>query len=104
MTDRFPGAGVPGVQRWPADPAQLVDTTRCPACFSTLTSTRCDVCGLDVGVPAAAELLAMSTAMYEGELGRQRIITRMRREQAAREAAPVAAAMMTDRTSRLATR
>ncbi len=39
----------PRARRWPADPAQLVDTTRCPACFSTLTSTRCDVCGLDLG-------------------------------------------------------
>ncbi len=81
-----PSAG-PALRRWPADPAQLVDTTRCPACFSTLASTRCDVCGLDLGVPAAAELLAMSTAIYEGELATAASSsTRMRAAQAAREA------------------
>ena len=41
MTDRTSPVGGPAPRRWPADPTQLVDTTRCPACFSTLSATRC---------------------------------------------------------------
>lgn len=87
MTDRPSSGEARGFRRWPADPAQFVDTTRCPACFSRLASTRCDVCGLDVGVPAAAELFRLSSDLYEGERTRQAFIGRMRAEQAARETA-----------------
>ena len=86
MTDRPSPIGGPALRRWPADPTQLVDTTRCPACFSSLSTTRCGVCGLDLGVPEAAELLQRSTAVYRGELARQELIARMREAQAAREA------------------
>lgn len=86
MTDRPPNAEAQGLRRWPTDPAQLVDTTRCPACFSPLETTRCDVCGLEVGVPASGELFRLSSAVYEGERARQALIDRMRAEQAAREA------------------
>lgn len=92
MTDRPSSSEARGPRRWPADPAQFVDTTRCPACFSRLASTRCDVCGLDVGVPAAAELFRLSSDLYEGERTRQAFIGRMRAEQAARWAAAVAQA------------
>ena len=64
--------------------------TACPACFSELGSTTCDVCGLDVGVPAAAELVRLSRGVYEGTIARQSFIGRMRDEQAAREAAAAA--------------
>ena len=86
MTDRALGDRVAGLRRWPTDPSQFVDTTRCPACFSTLASTRCDVCGLDVGVPAATELFRMSTGIYEHEQARQSFIDGMRAAQSAREA------------------
>lgn len=86
MTDRPSPAGGPALRRWPADPTEFVDTTRCPACFSTLSATRCGVCGLDLDVPEAAELLQRSTAVYRGELARQELIGRMRAAQAAREA------------------
>lgn len=86
MTDRPSSGNARGPHRWPADPAQFVDTTRCPACFSRLASTRCDVCGLDVGVPAAAELFRLSSDLYDGERARQAFIGRMRAEQAARGA------------------
>ena len=86
MTDRPSPIGGPAPRRWPADPTQLVDTTRCPACFSSLSTTRCGVCGLDLDVPEAAELLQRSTAVYRGELARQELIERMREAQTVREA------------------
>lgn len=94
MTDRFPRADARDLRRWPSDPAHLIDTTRCPACFSPLYSTRCFECGLDLGVPESAELLAASTRVYDEEGRRQQLISRMRAAQATREAgrASVAAA------------
>ncbi|WP_156401683.1 SCO7613 C-terminal domain-containing membrane protein [Agromyces sp. Soil535] len=86
MTDRPSPVGGPAPRRWPADPTQLVDTTCCPACFSPLASTRCAVCGLDLAVPEADELLGRSAAVYRDELARQELIDRMRVAQAAREA------------------
>lgn len=86
MSDRSAPDGAPALRRWPADPAELVDPTRCPACFSPLASTTCSVCGLDVGVPAAADLFRLSTGVYEGERARQSLIARMRAEQVARVA------------------
>ncbi|TYL50723.1 SCO7613 C-terminal domain-containing membrane protein [Agromyces mariniharenae] len=86
MTDRPSSVEARGIRRWPADPAWLVDTTRCPACFSPLASTRCDVCGLDVAVPAATELFRLATEIYEDEQARRSFIDRMRSDQAAREA------------------
>ena len=81
MTDRPTRAGGLAVRRWPSDPAQLVDTTRCPACFSTLYSSRCTECGLDLGVREAGTLFELSTRVYEGELERQSLIDRMRAAQ-----------------------
>lgn len=97
MTDR-PRAVAPGLRRWPSDPAQLVDTTRCPACFSMLLSPRCTECGLDLGVPEAARLFQLSSRVHQDELHRQSFIDRMWQAQdaAARPAstpAPVPAAV-----------
>jgi hypothetical protein len=89
MTDRLPHADARDLRRWPSDPAHLIDTTRCPACFSPLYSTRCLQCGLDLGVPDAIELLAASTRVYDDEGRRQQLITRMREAQAEREAGRV---------------
>lgn len=86
MTDRPPHAEATSLRRWPTDPTQLVDPTRCPACFNPLATTTCGVCGLDVGVPASGELFRLSSQVYEGERARQALIDRMRAEQAAREA------------------
>lgn len=84
MTDRPHGAAR-DILRWPADPDQFVDTTRCPACFTRLESSRCRECGLELGVPAATELLAVSTRLHGEEVARRTLITRMRAEQAAAE-------------------
>ncbi|WP_448810222.1 hypothetical protein [Agromyces bauzanensis] len=85
MTDRRPLDDVRDLRRWPSDPGQFVDTTRCPACFSPLYSSRCIECGLDLGGPESPELLAASTRVYEAEAARQQLITRVRETQAARE-------------------
>ncbi|MEV1129420.1 hypothetical protein [Agromyces sp. NPDC049794] len=92
MTDRLHLGGAEDLRRWPSDPAHLIDTTRCPACFATLYSTRCIECGLDLGVPASSELLAASTQVFEMEAARQRIITEMRDAQRARERRDVSSA------------
>ena len=84
MTDRPLADGTRDVRRWPSDPLQLVDTGRCPACFTPLAGPRCRACDLDLDVPAAAELLALSTRVYDGELARQSLISQMRAAQAAR--------------------
>ncbi|KRC62947.1 hypothetical protein ASE14_03885 [Agromyces sp. Root81] len=83
------------LRRWPSDPAQLIDTTLCPACFSALRSSVCETCGLDLSVPAAGGLLAAGRTVHEGEAARQSLITSLRAEQAARvrEAAAAVAAV-----------
>ncbi|MFB6609278.1 SCO7613 C-terminal domain-containing membrane protein [Agromyces sp. NPDC056379] len=85
------------LRRWPADPAQLIDTTRCPACFSALRSAVCDTCGLDLSVPAASELLTAGRALHDREADRQSLITAMRDAQSARVRG--AAARATDAAS-----
>lgn len=77
------------LRRWPHDPAQLVDTRFCPACFSFLTGPVCSVCGLDLAVPVAAELLAAGRRVRDAETERQAVITRMRAAQAATAARPL---------------
>lgn len=77
------------LRRWPTDPALLVDTTRCPACFAQLHRAVCDTCGLRLDVPAAAGLLAAGTRVRDAENERQSLISQMRAEQAA-WAAPAA--------------
>ncbi|MBM7504964.1 SCO7613 C-terminal domain-containing membrane protein [Agromyces aurantiacus] len=82
MSDPTRGAE-PGPRHWPADPDQLVDTTRCPACFAPLSRASCDVCGLRLDVAAADSLLAAGARVRDAELERQALIARMRAEQAA---------------------
>jgi hypothetical protein len=67
MTDDQKNTGSPksygayaGVVQFPRTPADLTSTTNCPACFSVLRSSVCDVCGLDLGHPAAGELATVS--------------------------------------------
>ncbi|WP_188743093.1 SCO7613 C-terminal domain-containing membrane protein [Agromyces bauzanensis] len=89
MTNRLPRDGAGDLRRWPSDPAWFVDTTRCPACFATLYSSRCIECGLDLRVPESADLLAASRRVFEAEAARQQLITRMREAQAERESRQV---------------
>lgn len=86
MSDRPRAASMRDLRRWPAEPSHLIDTTRCPACFSPLSAPRCDACGLDLAVPEASELLAAGTRIYDDERRRQQLISRMRAAQAERAA------------------
>ncbi|WP_353828358.1 SCO7613 C-terminal domain-containing membrane protein [Agromyces sp. SYSU T0242] len=75
------------LRRWPGDPALLIDTTRCPACFAALHRPACDVCGLRLDGADAADLLAAGMRVHDAEVGRQAVITRMRAAQDALAAA-----------------
>jgi hypothetical protein len=70
-------------RRWPDDPAAFGDTTRCPSCFSPLSATVCGVCGLDLRVPAAAEVLASGRRLLAEETHRRELIDDMFRAQRA---------------------
>ncbi|MEF3403946.1 SCO7613 C-terminal domain-containing membrane protein [Agromyces sp. CCNWLW203] len=84
------------VRRWPSGPLQLIDTTLCPSCFTTLQGAVCGTCGLDLSVPAAAELLNAGRAVHDREVDRQKLITTMRASQAARVRQAAAASSVTD--------
>lgn len=84
------------VRRWPTNPMQLIDTTLCPSCFSTLRGAVCGTCGLDLSVPAAIELLNAGRAVHDREVERQSLITAMRAAQSARVRESAAAASVTD--------
>jgi hypothetical protein len=71
-------------RRWPADPAALADATTCPACFAPLSSAVCGVCGLDLRVPEAIEVLAAGRRLYAEEQRRRALIDGMFRAQRAR--------------------
>ncbi|GAB2448857.1 hypothetical protein HD599_001898 [Conyzicola lurida] len=76
--------------RYPRTRADLTDTSKCPACFSTLESLVCGVCGLDVSHPSSAELATLS--MDAASLLDQRIeLIALMRSESARWAATAAA-------------
>ncbi|BDI23208.1 SCO7613 C-terminal domain-containing membrane protein [Herbiconiux sp. L3-i23] len=77
---------------WASSPDELLDTTKCPACFTPLRTLVCSRCGLDLGVDGADELLAASRAVVGWEEQRQRIIAGMRERQRAAVAARTGAA------------
>ncbi|MES2092308.1 MAG: hypothetical protein V4531_00645 [Actinomycetota bacterium] len=52
---RFAGRAV-----FPSSPAELTDTSRCPACYTTLLEKVCQACKLDLSHPAAAEIADLS--------------------------------------------
>jgi len=65
----------------------LTSTAQCPACFSSLRSTTCATCGLNLEHPAAVELAASSASIAQSLRGRLAIIGRMRLESTADVAA-----------------
>lgn len=72
---------------WPREPADLTDTSRCPACFAPLHSPQCSNCGLDLRHPEATDLLSLSTQVARALDLRRDVLTRMRRDQERRTAA-----------------
>ena len=45
---------------FPRSPAELTDTSRCPACYTLLVGTACRACEFDLSHPAAAEIARLS--------------------------------------------
>ncbi|MDR5699849.1 SCO7613 C-terminal domain-containing membrane protein [Agromyces aerolatus] len=80
-----------GLRRWPADPALLADTSRCPGCLTPLAAAVCTACGLDLSAPRAAEVLASGQRIVAEERRRQGLLDAMFAAQAAREASPMIA-------------
>jgi hypothetical protein len=62
----------------PRSTADLRDTTRCPACFTQLTSTTCQRCGLDLTQAGAVELASVSAQIATSLDERAALIARMR--------------------------
>ncbi|MFM9918505.1 SCO7613 C-terminal domain-containing membrane protein [Lacisediminihabitans sp. H27-G8] len=63
---------------FPRTPADLTDTTRCPACFSSLVGGACQDCRLDLSHPAAVEIVALSQQSAELLDRRLEVIGRIR--------------------------
>lgn len=74
---------------WPQSPFDLIDVSKCPACFAALASPQCTNCGLNLAVPEAARLFELGKSIVATEDSRQQVIDGMR--QAAAEAATQAA-------------
>jgi hypothetical protein len=90
MTDLVPApAPVPGAT-WPTTPRAFTDTALCPRCFSVLPSSRCAACGLELAVPRAAQLIALSTELVEAEQRRRELIDLLWSEQLAAQAEALA--------------
>jgi predicted amidophosphoribosyltransferase len=71
-----------GLVVFPRSAAELTDTTLCPACFTPLPGTVCESCGLDLGHPAAFQLLRHSQDAAQLLRARVTTIGRMRYETA----------------------
>ncbi|MEO7349507.1 MAG: hypothetical protein ABIW32_06590 [Terrimesophilobacter sp.] len=80
MADDIDFSVYAGKISFPRDPSDLTSTSRCPACFTELTSTVCSACGLDVGTPAASDLHATSLAAAAALEKRLAIIGKIRYE------------------------
>lgn len=59
MTEVDDGARLSGFA-WPPGPGALVDTSRCPSCFATITVSPCASCGLDLTDARTAQVLELS--------------------------------------------
>lgn len=45
---------------WPSQPGTFVDTTRCPSCFTAISTSPCPACGLDLTDARTARVLDLS--------------------------------------------
>jgi len=59
MTEVDHGGALSGIA-WPEQPGALVDTSRCPSCFASITVSPCASCGLDLTDARTARVLDLS--------------------------------------------
>ena len=68
---------------WPSSPYELVDTSRCPACFTPVTGTDCATCGLRLTDARLADVLTLSRRVLDADLARRDAILTVRASQRA---------------------
>ena len=68
---------------WPSSPYELVDTSRCPACFTPVTGTDCTTCGLRLTDARLADVLTLSRRVLDADLARRDAILTVRASQRA---------------------
>lgn len=93
--------------RWPESPDVLIDTARCPACFTPVTSARCSECDLELTDARLSTVLLLARKVHTAELARRRTLRDVRTaqrqdaverdaERALRAAAPASVALVSD--------
>lgn len=50
---------------WPSHPDMLVDTARCPVCFTGIAASPCPSCGFDLGDPRTFDVLELSQRIVQ---------------------------------------
>lgn len=86
MTDVTSGTPRTGMA-WPAQPGVLIDTTRCPSCFTTISTSPCTTCGLDLTDVRTARVLELSRRIVDLSDQRADVLSRIHQD-AAGAAAP----------------
>lgn len=76
---------------WPPGSGALVDTSRCPSCFTPITATPCVSCGLNLADSRTARVLELSQRIVELVDERTDVLLRVYRDAAVAEAAAAAA-------------
>ncbi|MDR6689349.1 hypothetical protein J2X55_000248 [Microbacterium sp. 1154] len=79
MTEVDDGARLSGFA-WPPGPGALVDTSRCPSCFATITVSPCASCGLDLTDARTAQVLELSQRIVALVDERADVLLRVHRE------------------------
>ncbi|MBD8206876.1 hypothetical protein IFR11_10650, partial [Microbacterium sp. CFBP 8801] len=75
---------------WPPRSGALVDTSRCPSCFTPITATPCVSCGLNLADSRTARVLELSQRIVELVDERTDVLLRVHRDAAVAEAAAAA--------------
>lgn len=85
MTDVTSGTPRAGMA-WPAQPGVLTDTTRCPSCFTSISTTPCPACGLDLTDGRTARVLELSRRIVDLSDQRAAVLLRIHQDAAAADA------------------
>ncbi|PNW09253.1 hypothetical protein C1632_09285 [Microbacterium testaceum] len=86
MTEVDAGAQLSGFA-WPPGPGALVDTSRCPSCFTPIAASPCASCGLDLTDARTARVLELSQRIVALVDERADVLMRVHRDAEAAAAA-----------------